>query len=175
MKRNRLQRGKSIKTGKWVYGFYTQSFSNNGKRHNIIEVFGNEYSGKNFTVCHNIDPESMILRKGATSAKKDELVLVPMNMRDGMLVAVGQGNPDWNFSAPHGAGRLYSRRKAKETFKLEDYEKSMDGIFSTCISKDTIDEAPFVYKDWQEIQELMRPTAQVIKHLKPVYNFKASD
>ena len=99
------------------------------------------------TSTHNyIDLNNMILRKGAISAQKDELLVIPLNMRDGILICKGKGNEDWNYSAPHGAGRLYSRSKAKELFSVEEYAKTMKGIFSTCISESTLDEAPFAYK-----------------------------
>ena len=128
-----------------------------------------------FETIHNyVDVENMILRKGAVSAQNGERLLIPMNMRDGSLICEGKGNPDWNFSAPHGAGRLMSRAKAKETFTVDQYRASMDGIKSTCISYDTLDEAPFVYKDMQEIVSQIKPTCQVIDIIKPIYNFKAS-
>ncbi|MGL4941988.1 MAG: RtcB family protein [Thermoguttaceae bacterium] len=125
---------------------------------------------------HNyIDVEQMILRKGAISAKLGERLVIPLNMRDGLLIAVGKGNADWNFSAPHGAGRLYSRTKAKNSFTLTQYRDSMAGIFSSCINRDTIDEAPFVYKDWQEISECIEPTVSIETRLVPIFNFKASE
>lgn len=116
-----------------------------------------------------------ILRKGAISALEGETLVIPLNMRDGILICEGKGNPDWNYSAPHGAGRLYSRSKAKEILKLEDYKDTMKGIYSTCISSDTLDEAPFAYKDIKEIMELIEPTVTIIKRLIPIYNFKASE
>lgn len=124
---------------------------------------------------HNyIDTSTMILRKGAISAKKDEKLVIPMNMRDGLLVCKGKGNDDWNNSAPHGAGRLYSRSKAKEIFSISEYEKAMNGVFSTCINKETIDEAPFVYKDYEEIMECIEPTVEIQERLVPIFNFKAN-
>ena len=129
---------------------------------------------KIFTTKHNyIDQENKILRKGAISAYADEEVLIPMNMRDGSLICVGKGNEDWNFSAPHGAGRIMSRSAAKELISLEEFQKSMDGIFSTSISEGTIDESPMVYKPAAEIENLIAPTVEVREHLKPLYNFKA--
>lgn len=125
---------------------------------------------------HNyIDVENMILRKGAISAQKGQLLVIPLNMRDGLLMCRGKGNPEWNYSAPHGAGRLYSRSKAKETFTVEEYSKQMAGIFSTCINESTIDEAPFVYKDYREIMDCVEPTVEILDRLIPVFNFKASD
>lgn len=123
---------------------------------------------------HNyIDLESKILRKGAISAKQGELLVIPLNMRDGILICRGKGNPEWNFSAPHGAGRLYSRSIAKKVISLDDYKKSMEGIYSTCISTGTIDECAFAYKDHVEIMQLIQPTVDILKHLKPIYNFKS--
>ncbi len=124
---------------------------------------------------HNyIDTERRILRKGAISANVGERMVIPLNMRDGILICEGKGNADWNYSAPHGAGRLYSRTTAKELFTLEEYEEAMTGIFSTCISRGTLDEAPFVYKDWEEIALCIEPTAEIVERLIPIYNFKAS-
>ena len=126
------------------------------------------------TSVHNyIDTKNMILRKGAISAAYGERVAIPMNMRDGILVGYGKGNEDWNFSAPHGAGRLYSRSKAKEIFTVDEYEESMKGIYTTCVSHSTLDEAPFVYKDYREIRDAIEPTVDVMYRLKPIYNFKA--
>jgi len=117
----------------------------------------------------------IILRKGAISAREGEKLIIPLNMRDGLLICVGKGNKDWNFSSPHGAGRIYSRSKAKRLFKVEEYKKSMQGIYSTCINQDTIDEAPFVYKDYKEIIKQIEPAVTVLERLKPIYNFKASE
>ncbi len=123
---------------------------------------------------HNyIDTQNLILRKGSISAQKGERVVIPLNMRDGILVCVGKGNPDWNFSAPHGAGRLYSRTQAKKEIPLEKYQESMKGIFSTCINEGTLDESPFAYKDAAEIIDLIYPTVDIIERLYPIYNFKA--
>ena len=127
-----------------------------------------------FTTTHNyIDLESMILRKGAISAKAGERMLIPMNMRDGSLICVGRGNPDWNYSAPHGAGRLMSRSAAKSSITLTEFEKSMKGIFSTTVGKSTIDEAPFAYKPMAEIVANISDTADIVKTIRPEYNFKA--
>jgi len=122
-----------------------------------------------------LSSREVILRKGAISARKDEMLVIPLNMRDGLLLCEGKGNPDWNYSAPHGAGRLYSRSKAKQILSLEDYQETMKGIFSTCINKDTLDESPFAYKDFKEIMELIEPTVKIITRLIPIYNFKASE
>ena len=129
-----------------------------------------------FTTIHNyIDTDSMILRKGAVSAKAGEKILIPMNMRDGSLICIGKGNEDWNFSAPHGAGRIMSRKEARHKLSLADFEKSMEGIYSTTVGKDTIDEAPMVYKNMKSILANISSTAEVVKVIKPIYNFKASD
>lgn len=127
-----------------------------------------------FTTIHNyVDTESGILRKGAVSAKAYEKFIVPLNMRDGALICRGKGNPDWNFSAPHGAGRLYSRSAAKENFSLEEYQEAMKGIFTTSVSLGTLDESPMAYKDAATILENIQPTAEVLEVIRPVYNFKA--
>ena len=128
-----------------------------------------------FETIHNYLGDDNIIRKSAISAKKGERVLIPLNMRDGSIIGVGKGNEDWNNSAPHGAGRLISRAKARESIDLEAYEKSMEGIFTTSVSKDTIDEAPFAYKPSNKIVEQIADTVDVIEVIKPVYNFKASE
>lgn len=128
-----------------------------------------------FTTIHNyIDLDEMILRKGAISAKIGETVIIPINMRDGSIIATGKGNAEWNQSAPHGAGRLMSRREAKRKLTLEDYRQSMDGIFSTSVSADTLDEAPFAYKPMEEIITNIRDTVEIQKIIRPIYNYKAS-
>ena len=124
---------------------------------------------------HNYIGDDNIVRKGAISAKLGETVLIPMNMRDGCIVAEGKGNIDWNCSAPHGAGRIMSRIKAKETLRIEDYQNSMNGIFSTSICEDTIDEAPMVYKPMQEIIDNIQNTVDIKDIIKPVYNYKAKE
>lgn len=129
-----------------------------------------------FETIHNyISFEDNIVRKGAISAKKGEKVLIPMNMRDGCIIGIGKGNDDWNQSAPHGAGRIMSRMKAKEIFNLDEYKESMKDIYTTSINENTIDEAPFVYKPMQEIIDNIGDTVDIIKIIKPIYNFKASD
>lgn len=129
-----------------------------------------------FQTIHNyIDCDNMILRKGAVSAQLGERLIIPMNMRDGSLICVGKGNGDWNNSAPHGAGRLMSRRKAKETLSLADFERSMDGIFTTSVCQDTIDEAPMAYKPTEEIVECVKDSVDIVDIIKPVYNFKAAE
>lgn len=128
-----------------------------------------------FTTCHNyIDLDHMILRKGAISAQKGEKLIIPMNMRDGSIIGIGKGNSDWNYSAPHGAGRIMSRSKAKELVSLEEFEKSMDGIWTTSVCRSTIDESPMVYKPIEEIKENIKDTVDIERIIKPVYNFKAN-
>lgn len=139
----------------------------------ILDALGiKEY--KLFTTTHNyIDIPSKTIRKGAISAKNNEKVLIPMNMRDGSLICMGKGNPDWLFSAPHGAGRIMSRMQAKKALQLKDFEESMQGIYTTSVCDQTIDEAPMVYKDSKQIMEDIIPTVEVLKVIKPIYNFKA--
>lgn len=128
-----------------------------------------------FHTVHNyIDDEGMV-RKGAIAAQAGRTVLIPMNMRDGCILGEGLGNPDWNESAPHGAGRIMSRSKAKSSISIEDYKKSMDGIFTTSVDMQTLDEAPQAYKPMGEIVECIAETVTIKKILKPVYNFKASE
>lgn len=127
-----------------------------------------------FETIHNyIDIKNNILRKGAVSAKLGEKLIIPINMRDGSLICSGKGNMDWLCSAPHGAGRLMSRTKAKETLSIEQYNKEMDGIYTTSICESTLDEAPMAYKPIEEIVECIKPTVAVLEQIKPIYNFKA--
>ena len=127
-----------------------------------------------FDTIHNyIDIDNMILRKGAISAQTGEKVIIPMNMRDGSLICVGKGNPDWNYSAPHGAGRVMSRSKAKESINMYDFKESMKDIYSTSVVESTIDEAPMVYKPMDEIIANIKDTVEVMDIIKPIYNFKA--
>ncbi|HHV29989.1 RtcB family protein [Acetivibrio mesophilus] len=129
-----------------------------------------------FTTIHNyIDMDSMILRKGAISARQGEKVLIPINMRDGSLICIGKGNKDWNYSAPHGAGRLMSRSKAKEVITLKEFEASMEGIYSTTVNRSTLDECPMAYKPMEEIIENIRDTVEITDTIKPIYNFKAAE
>lgn len=129
-----------------------------------------------FTTIHNyIDTKSMILRKGAVSALEGQKLLIPINMRDGSLICIGKGNPDWNYSAPHGAGRLMSRRDAFKNLSMNEYISEMAEVYTTCVIPDTLDEAPMAYKDADEIIEQIEPTATIINRIKPLYNFKAAD
>mgnify|MGYP000694833330 CR=1 FL=1 len=125
---------------------------------------------------HNyIDTDEMILRKGAIAAHGGEKVLIPINMRDGSVLAVGKGNPEWNYSAPHGAGRLMSRTKAKANLSMDEYRETMKGIYTTSINENTLDEAPMAYKSLEDIIDVIRESVDVIDVMKPIYNFKASD
>ena len=129
-----------------------------------------------FTTIHNyIDLESMILRKGAVSAKEGEKLLIPINMRDGSLICIGKGNPDWNYSAPHGAGRLMSRKEAKNSFTVSEFKKQMKGIYTTSVNAETLDECPMAYKNMEDIIKNIEPTAEIINIIKPIYNFKAGE
>lgn len=129
-----------------------------------------------FTTIHNyIDTDAMILRKGSVSAKADEKLLIPINMRDGSLICVGKGNEEWNCSAPHGAGRLMSRHVAVNELSMDEFRKEMEGIYTTCVVPETLDESPMAYKSMDEIVAQIGPTADIIERIRPVYNFKAAD
>lgn len=129
-----------------------------------------------FTTIHNyIDTDSMILRKGSVSAQAGEQLLIPINMRDGSLLCVGKGNEDWNFSAPHGAGRLMSRAQAKQSFTVSEFKKQMADIYTTSVGLATLDECPMAYKGMQDILDNIGPTAEVVKIIRPIYNFKAGE
>ena len=133
-------------------------------------------ASEGFHTIHNyIDTDEMILRKGAIAAHAGEKVLIPINMRDGVVLAAGKGNPEWNYSAPHGAGRLMSRSKAKETLDMETYRESMKGIYTTSVTEDTIDEAPMAYKSLEDIIDVIKESVDIIDIMKPVFNFKASE
>ena len=127
-----------------------------------------------FQTIHNyLNFKDNIIRKGAVSANKGEKLIIPINMRDGSLICVGEGNKDWNNSAPHGAGRIMSRSKAKELVDMDEYTSSMNGIYTTSVSESTIDEAPMVYKPLKEIEENIKDTVDIVERIKPIYNFKA--
>ena len=129
-----------------------------------------------FTTIHNyIDTENMILRKGAVSAQAGEKLLIPINMRDGSLICIGKGNADWNYSAPHGAGRLMSRTQAKSTYTLSEFKKEMKCIYTTSVNAETLDECPMVYKGMEDIVDNIGETAEIVKIVKPIYNFKAGE
>ena len=151
-------------------------------RETIADIILTEYSGKNlkqfsFWHCiHNyIDTENRILRKGAISARKDEPVIIPLNMRDGCIIGKGKGNPDWNDSGPHGAGRKMSRSAARQNLSMDSFEQSMEGIYSSTVNASTLDEAPAAYKNADEIIENVSESIEIIEIIKPVYNFKASE
>lgn len=129
-----------------------------------------------FTTIHNyIDTDAMVLRKGAVSAKAGERLLIPINMRDGSLICTGLGNEDWNCSAPHGAGRLMSRTKAKQSFTVDEFREEMEGVYTTSVGKSTLDECPIAYKGMADIVENIGPTAKIEAVIKPIYNFKAGE
>lgn len=133
-------------------------------------------SYSSFHTIHNyIDMQEMILRKGSIAAHDGEKVLIPINMRDGSVLAIGKGNSEWNYSAPHGAGRLMSRMQAKENISLEDYKKSMEGVYTTSVNLETLDEAPMAYKSLNDIIDVIKETVDIIEVMKPIYNFKASE
>ena len=141
----------------------------------ILERTGMKALSSFHTIHNYIDTEEMILRKGAIAAHDGELVLIPINMRDGSVLARGKGNAEWNYSAPHGAGRIMSRTKAKETLDLEAYKATMAGIYTTSVNEATLDEAPMAYKSLEDIIDVIEESVDVIEVLKPIYNFKASD
>ena len=133
-------------------------------------------AGEAFHTIHNyIDTEEMILRKGAIAAHEGEKVLIPINMRDGSVLATGKGNPEWNYSAPHGAGRIMSRKEAKNVLTLEEYQETMKGIYTTSINNKTLDEAPMAYKSLEDIIDSINDSVNIVEVLKPVYNYKASE
>ena len=141
----------------------------------ILERTGMTAEDAFHTIHNYIDTGEMILRKGAIAAHAGERILIPINMRDGSILAIGKGNPDWNDSAPHGAGRMMSRMQAKESLSLEDYRASMKGIYTTSVNEDTLDEAPMAYKSIDDIIDAIRESVDIVDIMKPVYNFKASE
>ena len=170
----------------WLYGEYLEDYLhdveicqrfaklNREKMAEIIlERTGMQAEDAFHTIHNYIDTEEMILRKGAIAAHKGEKVLIPINMRDGSVLAVGKGNPDWNYSAPHGAGRVMSRAKAKESIDLDEYKASMSGIYTTSVNEQTLDEAPMAYKALEDIIDVIKESVDVIEVLRPIYNFKA--
>ena len=131
---------------------------------------------ESFHTVHNyIDTDEMILRKGAIAAHACERVLIPINMRDGSIIAIGRGNEEWNYSAPHGAGRVMSRKTARDTLSLDEYQKAMEGIYTTTANLETIDEAPMAYKRMEDIIDAIREAVDIVEIIKPVYNFKAAE
>lgn len=141
----------------------------------IIDAMQWEVVSRIESVHNYIDIKNSIIRKGAISAQKDELCFIPLNMRDGTLICRGKGNPDWNYSAPHGAGRIMSRAKAKELISLEEFQDSMKDVYSSTVCEATIDESPFAYKDMEEIIRAVEPTVEICERLIPIYNYKATN
>ena len=141
----------------------------------LLERSGMSGSNAFHTIHNYIDTEEMILRKGAIAAHQGEKVLIPINMRDGSVLAVGKGNPEWNYSAPHGAGRVLSRTMAKKSLSLEEYQETMKGVYTTSVNESTLDEAPMAYKSLADIIDVIRESVDVIDVMKPIYNFKASE
>lgn len=141
----------------------------------ILQGMGYQSQGRFSTIHNYIDMEERILRKGAVSAKKGEIFLLPMNMKDGSFICRGKGNADWNFSAPHGAGRSLSRTQARKELSINEFKKAMEGIYTTSAGGPTLDEAPEAYKEVAEILENVQPTLEVLHHLKVRYNYKARD
>lgn len=139
----------------------------------VIEKMGWHICEKFQTIHNYIDTKNLILRKGYVSARDGEKLIIPINMRDGSLICVGKGNPDWNYSAPHGAGRILSRSEAKDAVGIDEFRESMKGIYSSSVMESTIDESPMVYKPMEEIMENIKDTVDIVKVIKPVYNFKA--
>lgn len=140
----------------------------------ILQRLGIEAVDAFHTIHNYIDTDEMILRKGAIAAHKGEKVLIPINMRDGSVLAIGKGNPDWNYSAPHGAGRIMSRTAAKQNLDLDEYRREMEGIYTTSVNEATLDEAPMAYKSLSDIIDVISESVDVIEVLKPIYNFKAN-
>ena len=171
----------------WLYGSFLEDYlhdvelcqrfakRNREKMAEIILERTEMTMVESFHTIHNyIDTNEMILRKGAIAAHEGEKVLIPINMRDGSVIAVGRGNPEWNYSAPHGAGRIMSRTKAKESLDMDAYKAAMEGIYTTSVNEKTLDEAPMAYKSLDDIIDVICETVDVIDIMKPVYNFKAS-
>lgn len=171
----------------WLYGSFLEDYLHDveicqrfAKRNRermaeiILERTG-MCATESFHTIHNyIDTEEMILRKGAIAAHKNEKVLIPINMRDGAIIAMGKGNPEWNDSAPHGAGRVLSRTEAKQELNMEEYQEAMKGIYTTSVNERTLDEAPMAYKSLEDILDVVEESVEVLDIIKPVYNFKAS-
>jgi RNA-splicing ligase RtcB len=135
----------------------------------------NDYVQKIESIHNYIDFKHNVIRKGAIAAHRDQMVVIPWNMRDGLIIGRGKGNEDWNNSAPHGAGRLMGRRVAKESIALEDFKASMEGIWTSCVHASTLDESPMAYKDFESIEAQLTDTVEVLERVKPLYNFKASE
>ncbi len=172
----------------WLYGSFLgdylhdveicQKFARRNRKRMaeiILERTGMTAAEAFHTIHNYIDTQEMILRKGAIAAHAGEKVLIPINMRDGSIIAAGKGNPEWNYSAPHGAGRVMSRSEAKRSVSMEEYRASMEGIYTTTVNESTLDEAPMVYKSLEDIMDMIHESVDVIDRIRPVYNFKASE
>ena len=172
----------------WLYGSFMDDYLHDvdicqhfalRNREKIAEILMQraELTGvDSFHTIHNyINVDEMILRKGAIAAHEGERVLIPINMRDGSVLAVGKGNPEWNYSAPHGAGRIMSRGKAREVLSVDEFREQMSGVYTTTVSEETIDEAPMAYKSLSDIIDVIGETVDIIEVMKPVYNFKAAE
>lgn len=156
---------------------YTQEHAKINRETMAAQIISNMgwHEAERFDTIHNyIDTEHMILRKGSISAQSNEKVIIPMNMRDGSLICLGKGNPDWNCSAPHGAGRIMSRKQARESVSVDEFAASMEGIFTTCVNESTLDESPMAYKPIEEIIKNVQDTVEIVEIIKPIYNFKAN-
>ena len=171
----------------WLYGSYLEDYLHDVEicqefakrnREMIAEILLDRVgikAGETFHTVHNyIDTEERILRKGAVSARKGERLLIPVNMRDGSILALGKGNPEWNYSAPHGAGRVMSRADARQSFDMKAYRQAMEGIYTTSVNEDTLDESPMAYRSLEEIVEIIGESVDIIDVMKPVYNYKHS-
>lgn len=153
-----------------------QDYSNLNRKvilDNIVGGLGLSVENKIHSIHNYIDFGRKIIRKGAIRADRGEMLVIPLNMRDGIILARGKGNPDWNYSAPHGAGRIMSRTQARKELTMDDFKGAMDGVYSSRVSEDTLDEAPMAYKNANEIIEKIEPTVDIINLIKPIYNFKA--
>lgn len=139
----------------------------------ILQEMGYDLLHQFHTIHNYIDTNEMILRKGAIAAHEGERVLIPINMRDGSIIAIGKGNAEWNYSAPHGAGRVMSRKKAANELSMDEFIKNMKGIYSTTINKDTLDESPMAYKSLEDIIDVIEESVDVVEIIKPIYNYKA--
>ena len=172
----------------WLYGSFMEDYLHDieicqkfarRNREKIAEIILEKTgltAAESFHTIHNyIDTREMILRKGAIAAHQGEKVLIPINMRDGSIIAIGRGNPEWNYSAPHGAGRVMSRAIAKRSLSLEEYKSSMAGIYTTSVNESTLDEAPMAYKSLEDIIDVINGSVDIIDIIKPVYNFKAAE
>lgn len=172
----------------FLYGTYLEDYLHDVEicqrfakrnREKIAEILlgraGLTAAGSFHTIHNYIDVEERILRKGAIAAHAGEKVLIPINMRDGSVLAIGKGNPEWNYSAPHGAGRVMSRMAAKNNLSMEEYEAAMQGIYTTSVNAATLDEAPMAYKSLKDIVDVIRDSVEIVDVMKPIYNFKASD